>query len=117
MSFEPDDYVLYRDPVRYWGGQTGHSVVCRVTRVVPFGKEERYHLVTLNHEPIKSVRGGYLRLLPPSDAMRDIDLAPLNNAAFIDEFTSAGAAWLAQQPETDSRPESLPESRPELPQP
>ncbi|WDI23331.1 hypothetical protein PS783_37505 (plasmid) [Streptomyces enissocaesilis] len=94
-AFKVDDFVLYRDPEMFWAGKPGHTVVCRVTYA------ERY---TSDKIP-------YMRLLPPLDAMRDIDTAPLNTADAADGMTAAAMAWLAQQHATASTPPELPAPR------
>ncbi|MFE9637241.1 hypothetical protein [Streptomyces sp. NPDC006463] len=70
VSFQRDDFVLYRDPERFWRGEANHTFVCRVSRVNTY------------------VSGGIRYTLPPADAMRDIDTAPLNTASAADEMTA-----------------------------
>ncbi|MEV7711195.1 hypothetical protein [Streptomyces sp. NPDC088270] len=110
-TYQCDDYVLYRDPERFWLGKAGHTVVCRVERVIPFTSGEfRYDLVPLggvNHV-IKQARSPYMRLLPPADAMRDIDTAPLDTTTGAADMTPAAVAWLTAQAATASRRPDLP---------
>ncbi|TGZ12387.1 hypothetical protein DV517_74820 [Streptomyces sp. S816] len=108
-AFRVDDFVLYRDPEQFWRGEPGHTFVCRVSTVVRFTSgESRYNLLPLAGGVVREVQGDYMRLLPPVDAMRDIDTAPLNAADAADGMTAAAMAWLAQQAATANR-------RPELP--
>ncbi|MFI6530211.1 hypothetical protein [Streptomyces uncialis] len=108
--FRKDDYVLYRDPTLFWAGTPGHTVVCRVAYVERYssGKVVRYALVPVTGGLLRDVQGDYMRLLPPADAMRDIDTAPLNTADAATDMTAAAMAWLTQQHATANR-------RPELP--
>ncbi|MFJ3497835.1 hypothetical protein ACIPPJ_30180 [Streptomyces sp. NPDC086091] len=72
--FNNGDYVLYRDPVKFWTGQDGHTFVCKVTQAWLDGT---YDLTALaSGSPVCYARPDYIRLLPPIDAMRDIDTAP-----------------------------------------
>ncbi|MFE4055575.1 hypothetical protein ACFXP3_04560 [Streptomyces sp. NPDC059096] len=90
------DYVLYRDADRYWAGEPNHTFVCCVTRVIEVSHRMRFlDLVCLKTKcPVKDVSPDYLRFLPPADAMRDIDNAPLDDDTVL---TSAAIAWLRQQ--------------------
>ncbi|MFB7918094.1 hypothetical protein [Streptomyces sp. NPDC056061] len=113
VTYRRDDYVLYRDPERFWMGKPGHTVVCRVDGVIPFSSGEiRYTLARLDNTGglIKQARAPYMRLLPPEDAMRDIDTAPLDTTTGAADMTPAAVAWLTAQTATVSR-------RPELPRP
>ncbi|WP_030889909.1 hypothetical protein [Streptomyces sp. NRRL S-1868] len=109
-AFEVDDFVLYRDPAQFWRGEPGHTIVCRVTNVVRYSSGGcRYNLLPVTGGLIREVQGDYMRLLPPADAMRDIDTAPLNGDAAADGVTAAAAAWLTQQAATTTwRPELPP---------
>ncbi|WP_411575192.1 hypothetical protein [Streptomyces fradiae] len=95
VTFYAGDMVLYRDAVRFWAGEPGHTVVCRVVRTEPDGTYELSNVKTLHR--IVGARPEYMRLLPPADTMRDIDTAPLNTDGAAAEMTSAATAWLAQQ--------------------
>ncbi|GAA2264626.1 hypothetical protein GCM10010232_65950 [Streptomyces amakusaensis] len=109
IEFRVDQYVLYRDPAKFWRGETGHTVVCRVDFVDRRGSGKvRYTLVPVAGGLIRDAQGDYMRLLPPVDAMRDIDTAPLNTEGAVDDMTAAAMAWLTQQHATANR-------RPELP--
>ncbi|MFF9569918.1 hypothetical protein [Streptomyces sp. NPDC014685] len=111
VTYRCDDYVLYRDPEKFWTGKPGHTVVCRVDAVVPYSSGEiRYTLVRLDSTGglIKQARAPYMRLLPPADAMRDIDTAPLNTATDAADMTPAAVAWLTAQTATVSRRPGLP---------
>ncbi|MFE3074175.1 hypothetical protein [Streptomyces sp. NPDC059247] len=106
--FRDGDYVLYRDPDLYWTGQSGHTFVCRVKKAWATGV---YHLTELGSARlIEFARPDYMRLLPPIDAMRDIDTAPLNGAA-AEGMTAAAMAWLTQQHTTANKLPELPAPR------
>ncbi|MFB8033995.1 hypothetical protein ACFC5Z_13770 [Streptomyces sp. NPDC056004] len=111
VTYRRDDYVLYRDPERFWLGKAGHTVVCRVDAIVPFScGEVRYTLVRLDTGArITSARARYMRLLPPADAMHDIDTAPLGDAdTGVADMAPAAVAWLIAQSTTASRRPDLP---------
>ncbi|MFE7111117.1 hypothetical protein ACFU98_42830 [Streptomyces sp. NPDC057575] len=106
VTYRCDDYVLYRDPEKFWLGKAGHTVVCRVERVIPFTSGEiRYDLAPLNgvNHVIKQARSPYMRLLPPADAMHDIDTAPLDTDTGAADMAPAAVAWLTAQTTTASR--------------
>ncbi|OII64353.1 hypothetical protein BJP40_02230 [Streptomyces sp. CC53] len=92
--FKRGDFVLYRDPSRFWAGEPGHTFPCRVEKAWASGDYELTELKSLR--PIYGALPQYMRLLPPADAMRDIDTAPLNGEGAL-EMTSAAMAWLARQ--------------------
>ncbi|MEV8103574.1 hypothetical protein [Streptomyces sp. NPDC088135] len=104
VTYKCDDFVLYRDPERFWAGAPTHTFVCRVDGTIPFTSGEiRYTLARLNGGGlIKLARAQYMRLLPPADAMRDIDTAPLNTGTVADDMTPAAVAWLRQHLGQDS---------------
>ncbi|MEU7031424.1 hypothetical protein AB0A60_32610 [Streptomyces sp. NPDC046275] len=107
--FADGDYVLYRDPELYWTGQSGHTFVCRVSRVWMSGV---YNLTALvSGRRVEYVKPDYMRLLPPVDAMRDIDTAPLHADGAADDMTAAALAWLTQQHATANKLPELPEQR------
>ncbi|MGW7316118.1 hypothetical protein [Streptomyces sp. NPDC054865] len=107
-SFKRGDFVLYRDPEKFWKGEPNHTFVCRIDDIVPYtGGEFAYTLTRLTGGLVVKARREYMRLLPPADAMYDIDTAPLNTSMAAD-MTPAAVAWLTQQAATVSR-------RPELP--
>ncbi|MEV5204419.1 hypothetical protein [Streptomyces sp. NPDC053720] len=111
VTYRCDDYVLYRDPEKFWLGKAGHTVVCRVDATIPFASGEiRYTLARLDSTGglIKLARSPYMRLLPPADAMHDIDTAPLDTSTGAADMAPAAVAWLTAQTATASR-------RPELP--
>ncbi|MEV7076655.1 hypothetical protein [Streptomyces sp. NPDC093990] len=107
IKFKAGDFVLYRDPALFWTGQPGHTFVCRVQRA---WTEGTYELVAVaSGRFVHDASGDYMRLLPPVDAMRDIDTAPLNTDGAADDMTAAAIAWLALQHETaNQRPPELP---------
>ncbi|MDQ1033639.1 hypothetical protein QFZ75_000055 [Streptomyces sp. V3I8] len=109
--FRNGDFVLYRDPVRFWRGEPNHTFVCRIDNVLDYTSgQTRYRLTPLTGErgAIREVCGEYMRLLPPVDAMRDIDTAPLNTDLVADDMTPAAVAWLTQQHATANRAPQLP---------
>ncbi|MEU9233565.1 hypothetical protein [Streptomyces subrutilus] len=109
VTFQRDDFVLYRDPERFWRGEANHTFVCRVSRTNTYvSGGVRYTLLPVQGGLINDAMGEYMRLLPPADAMRDIDTAPLNTAVPADEMTAAAMAWLTQQHRTANRPPELP---------
>ncbi|MEV8455525.1 hypothetical protein AB0467_28465 [Streptomyces sp. NPDC052095] len=109
-TYRVEDYVLYRDPEKFWTGQAGHTTVCQVTAIVRFSSgERRYALSRLDGQGvIGQARARYMRLLPPADVMHDIDTAPLTAGTGVADMTSAAVAWLAARTTTASE-------RPELP--
>ncbi|WP_432095674.1 hypothetical protein [Streptomyces sp. bgisy100] len=108
IKFQRGQFVLYRDPEMFWTGQAGHTFVCRVQRTWPGGTYDLVGVATGRF--IYDASGDYMRLLPPVDAMRDIDTAPLNTDGAVDDMTAAAFAWVAQQHATANQ-------RPELPAP
>ncbi|MGW1520777.1 hypothetical protein [Streptomyces sp. NPDC002287] len=107
VVFQKGDYVLYRDPALFWAGKPDHTFICRITQ--PW-VNDTYHLLSLDGRTIHAAQAAYMRLLPPVDAMRDIDTAPLNTAGAADEMTAAAMAWLTQQHQTANRRPELPAS-------
>ncbi|MFH9959016.1 hypothetical protein ACH4OX_33035 [Streptomyces roseolus] len=109
VTYNFGDYVLYRDPELFWTGKTNHTFVCRVGSRWTDGT---YHLTALaSGKVVPYVRPDYMRLLPPIDAMRDIDTAPLHGADAADGMTAAAMAWLTQQHTTANQRPELPEQR------
>ncbi|HEY9327059.1 MAG TPA: hypothetical protein VIS09_02270 [Streptomyces sp.] len=107
--FKDGDYVLYRDPELYWTGQSGHTFVCRVQKAWATGT---YTLTALvSGRLIEFARPDYMRLLPPIDAMRGIDTAPLHTDGVATDMTAAALAWLTQQHTTATTPPELPNPR------
>ncbi|MER7826948.1 hypothetical protein ABTX85_30810 [Streptomyces sp. NPDC096097] len=106
--FKDGDYVLYRDPAMYWAGKPGHTFVCRVKKAWATGVYDLTAL--LSDRLVEFARPDYMRLLPPIDAMRDIDTAPLHTDGAAADMTAAALAWLTQQHATAN-------GRPELPAP
>ncbi|MCO8303589.1 hypothetical protein ACFV4E_42110 [Streptomyces hygroscopicus] len=108
-NFAVDDYVLYRDPGMFWRGEASHTFVCRVVHVERYTSGKvRYVLAPVTGGLIRDVQGDYMRLLPPIDAMRDIDTAALNTEGAADSMTAAAMAWLTQQHTTANRCPELP---------
>ncbi|GAA1552860.1 hypothetical protein [Streptomyces globosus] len=106
ISFKVGDHVLFRDPSLFWAGKPSHTFVCRVEHAWLSGG---YDLVCLNtRRKVSQADPDYMRLLPPADAMRDIDTAPLHADGAADDMTAAALAWLTQHHATANQ-------RPELP--
>ncbi|MFD6471768.1 hypothetical protein [Streptomyces goshikiensis] len=105
-TFKHGDFVLYRDPEKFWKGDADHTFVCRIDDIAHYTSgESAYTLTRLSGGLVAKARREYMRLLPPADAMRDIDTAPLNTDA-ADDMTAAAMAWLTQQAATaNHRPE------------
>ncbi|QKW55037.1 hypothetical protein [Streptomyces buecherae] len=99
-EFAAGDYVLYRDPNLFWRGESDHTKVCWIYDCQRYATGVRYTLHPVTGGTISNAQGDYMRLLPPADAMRDIDTTPVN------ALGSAAVAWLTQQASTE---------RPELP--
>ncbi|MER5973284.1 hypothetical protein ABT112_26760 [Streptomyces sp. NPDC002055] len=112
ITFTRGDYVLYRDPALFWAGRPGHTYVCRVVRAE---RNTDGHWYTLDPVTgggrVYAARGDYMRLLPPADAMRDIDTAPLSAEGAAQEMTPAATAWLTQHHATANRRPELPAQR------
>ncbi|MFJ4343141.1 hypothetical protein [Streptomyces sp. NPDC088915] len=111
-EFKPEDFVLYRDPAKFWAGTPGHTYVCRVSAVMRWASGPvRYNLLPLAGGLVRDVKGDYMRLLPPLDAMRDIDTAALDTDGAADAMTAAAVAWLVRQHATASAEPKLPAPR------
>ncbi|GAA0454406.1 hypothetical protein [Streptomyces olivaceiscleroticus] len=107
-TYEVDDYVLYRDGNRFWANQPDHTFPCRVVKVWSTGHGLRYDLRRLSDWfPISKADPAYMRLLPAADAMRDIDVAALEESTAL---TPAAIAWVRQH-----YPHGLPEQLPAQP--
>ncbi|MCX4451655.1 hypothetical protein [Streptomyces sp. NBC_01789] len=108
-KFKRGQFVLYRDPEKFWTGQPGHTFVCRIDQTYMDGT---YGLAPLTSgNPIFNANPEYMRLLPSVDAMRDIDTAPLNTDGAADDMTAAAIAWLTQQHAIANTPPGLPAPR------
>ncbi|MEU0119077.1 hypothetical protein ABZ137_36720 [Streptomyces bobili] len=92
------DMVLFRDVERFWLGLPGHTFVGRVERSwrhVDTGKV-LYDLTELGSLSYRAgIDPDYMRPLPATDAMHDIDTAPLNETD-TGAMTPAAVAWLRQ---------------------
>ncbi|MFJ5548643.1 hypothetical protein [Streptomyces sp. NPDC093225] len=106
--FRTGDFVLYRDPALFWAGKPDHTFVCKITYTWMTGGYDLFALVS--GRVISQVRSDYMRLLPPADAMRDIDTAPLHGDAAAADMTAAAMAWLTRQ-------HAIANTTPELPAP
>jgi hypothetical protein len=111
VTYTKGDFVLFRDVERFWLGKPGHTFVGRVERSwrhVDTGKV-MYDVTELsNLRYVGGVDPDYMRLLPPADAMADIDVAPLSEPD-TGAMSPAAVAWLRQHLGQDSskRPDWL----------
>ncbi|MGX9923526.1 hypothetical protein ACWIG4_27170 [Streptomyces sp. NPDC002248] len=116
-TFAVGDYVLYRDPELYWAGKPAHTLIARVEAVVhnDWHGQLFYRLsAVVTGFPIREARADYMRLLPPEDAMRDIDTAPLNlplGTTDTDGLSAGAVVWLTQQASTADPHPQLPPAR------
>ncbi|MFD7532231.1 hypothetical protein ACFV8E_32330 [Streptomyces sp. NPDC059849] len=98
------DMVLFRDVERFWLGLPGHTFVGRVERAwthVGTGKL-LYDLTELSGNRARAgIDPDYIRPLPATDAMHDIDTAPLSEPD-TGAMTPAAVAWLRQHLTRDS---------------
>lgn len=92
------DMVLFRDVERFWLGLPGHTFVGRVERSwtnIHSGKL-LYDLTELSGNRARAgIDPDYMRPLPATDAMHDIDTAPLTETD-TGAMTPAAVAWLRQ---------------------
>lgn len=90
--FKQGDFVLYRDPQKYWTGQSGHTFVCRVVRACP---GNAYDLIPLpSGRQICFADPAYMRHLPPAHAMRDIDTELLTGDSAANDMIMASTMRL-----------------------
>ncbi|MZE76771.1 hypothetical protein [Streptomyces xinghaiensis] len=92
------DFVLYRDAERFWLGESDHTFVGRVHRAWRHGGTGRavYDLIELSSNScVTGIDPDYMRLLPPADAMADIDTAPLTGPD-TGAMPPAAVAWIRQ---------------------
>ncbi|MFB8406134.1 hypothetical protein [Streptomyces sp. NPDC055912] len=104
VTYTIGDIVLFRDVEKFWLGEPGHTFVGRVERSwrhVDTGKV-LYDLVELSANRHRAgIDPDYMRLLPATDAMHDIDTAPLSEPD-TGAMTPAAVAWLRQHLAQDS---------------
>ncbi|MEU3407506.1 hypothetical protein ABZ766_26660 [Streptomyces sp. NPDC006670] len=104
VTYTNGDIVLFRDVEKFWLGEPGHTFVGRVERSwrhVDTGKV-LYDLVELSANRHRAgIDPDYMRLLPATDAMHDIDTAPLGEPD-TGAMTPAAVAWLRQYLAQDS---------------
>ncbi|MGW5068528.1 hypothetical protein ACWEQJ_20820 [Streptomyces cyaneofuscatus] len=90
------DIVLFRNVEKFWLGKPEHTFVGRVERSWRHVDTGRV-LYDVTELASLSYRAGidtdYMRLLPPADAMHDIDTAPLSETD-TGAMTPAAVAWL-----------------------
>ncbi|MGP3632397.1 hypothetical protein ACTU45_03300 [Streptomyces sp. 24-1644] len=98
VTYIKGDIVLFRNVERFWLGQPGHTFVGRVERSwthVDTGKV-LYDLTELGSLSYRAgIDPDYMRPLPATDAMHDIDTAPLKETD-TGAMTPAAVAWLRQ---------------------
>ncbi|MFD5426380.1 hypothetical protein [Streptomyces sp. NPDC127084] len=111
-TYTMGDFILFRDAERFWLGKPGHTFVGRVERSwrhVDSGKV-LYDLVELSdNRHHAGIDPAYMRLLPPADAMHDIDTAPLSEPN-TGAMTPAAVAWVRQHLRQDA---ALPANAPD----
>ncbi|MBC2868633.1 hypothetical protein [Streptomyces mexicanus] len=98
VTYTRGDIVLFRDAERFWLGLPGHTFVGRVERSWQQAGTGKvlYDLTELSGNRARAgIDPDYMRLLPPADAMRDIDTAPLSEPD-TGAMTPAAVAWLRQ---------------------
>ncbi|MEV6840858.1 hypothetical protein AB0N17_41375 [Streptomyces sp. NPDC051133] len=103
-SYTKGDIVLFRDVERFWLGLPGHTFVGRVERswIHADTRKVLYDLTELSGNRARAgIDPAYMRLLPATDAMRDIDTAPLSEPD-TGAMTPAAVAWLRQHLGQDS---------------
>lgn len=97
-SYTKGDIVLFRNVERFWLGKPGHTFVGRVERSwrhVDTG-QVLYDLTELGSLSYRAgIDPDYMRPLPATDAMHDIDTAPLSEPD-TGAMTPAAVAWLRQ---------------------
>ncbi|MBW3356631.1 hypothetical protein [Streptomyces sp. 09ZI22] len=98
VTYIKGDMVLFRNVERFWLGLPGHTFVGRVERSwthVDTGKV-LYDLTELGSLSYRvGIDPDYMRPLPATDAMHDIDTAPLSEPD-TGAMTPAAVAWLRQ---------------------
>ncbi|MFD7761872.1 hypothetical protein [Streptomyces microflavus] len=98
IHYRKGDMVLFRDVERFWLGQPGHTFVARVERSWTNTHNGRllYDLTELSGNRARAgIDTDYMRPLPATDAMHDIDTAPLSEPD-TGAMTPAAVAWLRQ---------------------
>ncbi|MEW2527536.1 hypothetical protein [Streptomyces sp. NPDC047071] len=96
VTYTKGDIVLFRVPEKFWLGQSGHTYIGRVERswLHPDTRKVHYDLTELSANRARAgIDPDYMRLLPPADAMHDIDTAPLSEPD-AGAMTPAAVAWL-----------------------
>ncbi|MFC1436012.1 hypothetical protein ACEZDB_35805 [Streptacidiphilus sp. N1-3] len=91
QTVTPGDYVIYRDARRYWSGQNDHTYLAQASYGAFNEAGRTIDLVRVpSGERITNAPLLYMRRLDPSEAMADIDNAPLDS----DGLKSAALTWL-----------------------
>ncbi|MEW1678132.1 hypothetical protein AB0O47_33575 [Streptomyces noursei] len=104
VTYTQGDIVLFRDAEQFWLGQPGHTFVGRVERSWRHADTRKvlYDLTELSGNRARAgIDPAYMRLLPATDAMHDIDTAPLSEPD-TSAMSPAAVAWLRQQLGQDS---------------
>ncbi|MGW6952395.1 hypothetical protein [Streptomyces xanthophaeus] len=92
------DIVLFRGVERFWLGLPGHTFVGRVERSWRHVETRKvlYDVTELSGNRARAgIDPDYMRLLPVTDAMHDIDTAPLKETD-TGAMIPAAVAWLRQ---------------------
>ncbi|MFC1428548.1 hypothetical protein ACEZCY_35840 [Streptacidiphilus sp. N1-12] len=91
QTIAPGDYVIYRDARRYLSGQNDHTYLAQASYGAFNESGRTIDLVRVpSGERISNAPLIYMRRLDPSEAMADIDNAPLDR----DGLKSAALTWL-----------------------
>ncbi|MER5950197.1 hypothetical protein ABT127_29510 [Streptomyces sp. NPDC001904] len=96
VTYAKGDLVLFRDAERFWLGLPGHTFVGRVERAWTQSDTRKvvYDLTELRDNRARTgIDPAYMRRLPATDAMHDIDTAPLREPD-TGAMTPAAVAWL-----------------------
>lgn len=104
VAYTKGDFVLFRDVERFWLGKPDHTFVGRVERSWQHADTHKvlYDLTELSSLRYRAgIDPDYMRLLPPADAMHDIDTAPLTEPD-TGAMTPAAVAWLRHHLKADS---------------
>ncbi|MEU8718284.1 hypothetical protein [Streptomyces sp. NPDC048663] len=104
VTYIKGDLVLFRDVERFWLGLPGHTFVGRVERSWTHADTRKvlYDLTELSGNRARAgIDPDYMRPLPATDAMHDIDTAPLSEPD-TGAMTPAAVAWLRQHLGKDS---------------
>ncbi|MFD7999899.1 hypothetical protein [Streptomyces mirabilis] len=97
-----DDFVLYRDPIKWLNGVDGHTRVYRVETAA----HTRLVLIDIaSGARVTDADRQYVRPIPAAYIMCDVDTAPLTSD--YSDLTPASVAWLQQNAVPQARPAEL----------